>query len=89
MALRASRREIAGGVLKEAAWSVALGAPVGLVLGIFGVRLAKSRLYVLTAAGTIAVAAVVVFMVGIAALGAYLPSRRATRVDPMLALRQE
>jgi ABC-type antimicrobial peptide transport system permease subunit len=67
---------------------VAGGAVSGLVLALAGTRLISKFLFgVTTDAPTIAAATFV--LLAVAALAAYLPARRATCVDPMVALRRE
>jgi putative ABC transport system permease protein len=79
------RRMMIGQGLVLALWGIALG-----VAGAFGVtRVIGSLLYDVTATDPLSFAGVVVLMLGVAAAAAYLPARRATEVDPMVALRAE
>jgi ABC-type antimicrobial peptide transport system permease subunit len=67
----------------------ALGVAIGIPVSLAAARLIESVLYGLktTDSATIAFAALV--MLAVAALAAYLPARRASKVDPMVALRYE
>ncbi len=68
-----------------AAWGIGFG-----VLGAFGItRLVASLLYNVTPTDPASFGAVSVLMLGVSAAAAYLPARRATMVDPMVALRDE
>jgi ABC-type antimicrobial peptide transport system permease subunit len=66
---------------------------IGVVLGIAGVIAARdlvsSVLYGVTATDGLAVAMAIGMMVGVSTVAGYLPARRASRVDPMVALRYE
>jgi predicted permease len=89
MALGAGRPQVLGLVLGEGARLVGLGTACGLALAVAGSRLITGLLYGVapTDAGTLA--AVTALFLAVALLACYLPARRATRVDPLTALRQE
>jgi putative ABC transport system permease protein len=60
------------------------------VLGaVAGTRLMESLLYEVDPLDPVTFAVVPLLMIGVALLAAYLPARRAARVDPMVALRAE
>ena len=89
MTLGASRAEITGMVIREAAILLAVGLGVGVLLALAGAKAASSMLFGLKPydPATLAIAAALLALV---ALGAsYVPARRATKVDPMVALRYE
>ena len=89
MALGAGRGDVFGMVLRMGVKLIALGVAAGL-LASFGVtRLIASQLWGVSAYDPVTFASVVL-VVALAGLAAcYLPARRATRVDPMVALRYE
>ena len=66
-----------------------LGALAGLVGALALTRLIASELYGVKPADPATLAGTVLLMFAIASLAAYIPARRATRVDPVMALRQE
>jgi predicted permease len=89
MALGAQRTDVFWLILREALWLVIIGVVVGLPL-IFGVtRLAATLLYELSPTDPVSLIAAALLMFAVAMLAGYLPSRRATRVDPIVALRCE
>jgi putative ABC transport system permease protein len=89
VAFGASRASILRLVLGWAGWLSALGVAVGLVGAFHLCRLFAPALTEVnaTAPGNFALAACVVL--GVAAVGAYIPARRAAKVDPVVALRCE
>ncbi len=89
MALGAQRRMVVGMVIRESMLLVGIGAAVGLAGALWAGRYVEAVLYGLPAhdPATIVVAVAVIALV--AALAGYLPARRAARVDPMEALRQQ
>jgi putative ABC transport system permease protein len=75
--------------MREALVLVIGGLIVGLPLAFFAARAMATLLYGVQPSDLTAHAGAVTMLVAIAALAAYLPARRASRVDPMLALRAE
>ncbi len=89
MALGAPRRRVMGSVLGGVVSLVAVGLLVGLPVAHVSARLISEQLFGL-AAGAIEVRLFAALaMLGVAALAAYLPARRASRVDPVVALGSE
>jgi putative ABC transport system permease protein len=89
MALGATPPAIAGMVLRHAARSTAAGAVLGWVGSLFALRLLHTMLFQVPARDPWTVAAVLVILAAVAMLAAWVPSRRAARVNPVEALRQE
>jgi putative ABC transport system permease protein len=89
MAMGADTKQIARMVLREALWLAGLAVAIGLVGAIALTRVMESLLYETAPSDptTLAVAAVSVLLVVTAA--ALVPARRATQVDPLIALRYE
>jgi predicted permease len=89
MALGAQRGSVLWLVLKESLALVFVGTVVGIPAAIAAGRLIASTLFGLTPADPPVAASVTATLFIVATLAAYLPARRATRIDPMLALRVE
>jgi len=89
MALGARGRDVVRLVLKETMLLVAGGVTIGLVAALATTRLISSLLYGLTPSDPVTIAVAALLMIAVAALAGYLPARRASRVDPMKALRCE
>jgi predicted permease len=89
-ALGAQRSEILWMVLRETLGLTAIGMAIGVPLALGGTRLVASMLFGVkgTDATTISLT-VLVMCAATALLAGYLPARRATRVDPLVALRYE
>jgi ABC-type antimicrobial peptide transport system permease subunit len=88
VALGADRRRIQLLVLADAMAPVAAGLVAGLVASLWLTRTLKAVLFGITPHDLGAYAAAVAALVAAAALAALLPARRATRVDPVVALRE-
>ncbi len=89
LALGARAADVRRLVLRSMAGSVALGAAGGLVLSAAAGWLLQSALYGLAPADPVTLAAATLVLGGSALLAADLPARRAARIDPSRALRQE
>jgi predicted permease len=89
MALGAKKRDVLILMLRESTRPVAIGLIAGMCLATGASYLLRGMLYGLNAIDGVSVAGVSAMFLAIALLASYLPSRRATRVDPMVALRCE
>ncbi len=89
MALGADRRDVLWLVLGDALRLVLLGAALGIPAALAAARLVASQLFGISAADPGAVVAATLVLLSVAAVACYLPARRATRVDPLVALRCE
>jgi len=89
MALGAERNSVLWLVLREVALMVGVGLAVGIPLAFALSRIVQSQLFALSAHDPIALAGAAAVLACVALAAGYLPARRATRVDPMLALRYE
>jgi putative ABC transport system permease protein len=89
MALGAEPGDVSRMMILQALRLAAVGIGLG-VAGAFGVtRLISSLLYDVTPTDPLSFAGVIALMLAVAATAAYLPARRATQVDPMIALRAD
>jgi predicted permease len=89
LALGASRNEILRLVVGEGMVLAAIGTAVGLTAALGLTRLMASLLYGVRPADPATLAAASLLLAGIALLACYIPAWRATKVDPLVALRYE
>ena len=89
MALGAERGTVVRTVLRETAVLIAIGLAAGVPASLACARLIQSKLFGLKPADPMTLAAALGIMVGVAIISGYLPARRASRVDPLIALRYE
>jgi predicted permease len=89
MALGAARTSVLWMVLREVATMAIAGIVLGLPVAIGLSRFVQSQLYGLSPTDPLTLAVATVILGSVAMFAGYVPARRATRVDPMLALRYE
>jgi len=89
MALGAHRRDVLGMVLRQGMLLALIGVVVGLVSALFATRWVATMIYGVSTKDPLTFVAVPVALALVALLANYLPARRATRVDPLVALRHE
>jgi predicted permease len=89
VALGAPARRIRGMVLKQVARMAVIGIVLGAIATVVLGRTAQSLLFGVAAADPLVLAAAVVVLAAVTLGAAYIPARRASRVDPMSVLRYE
>ena len=89
VALGATPRDILMLVLGQGARLILLGVGIGLIASFAAMRLLSSLLFGVTASDAFTFIAVSLLLAAVVLLACYIPARRATRVDPMAALRYE
>jgi predicted permease len=89
IALGADNSKIGGMVLKQAALLSSAGCGIGFALFLLSAPLLRSSLYRISRFDPLTLALVPLLLAGVAMGAAYLPARRATRVDPLVALRYQ
>ena len=89
MALGARGRSVLWLVLREALTLVVIGLVVGVLASLAVTKTAASLLYELKPNDPLTIALATLLLAAVAAVAGYIPARRAARVDPMIALREE
>jgi hypothetical protein len=89
LALGAAPHQVRGAALRSGARLVLVGVPCGIVVAIALTRSLSGMLFGLTSVDTLTYAAVGIAFAAVGMLASYVPARRATKVDPLVALRYE
>jgi ABC-type antimicrobial peptide transport system permease subunit len=87
MALGAERRTVSWMVIRQSLVLVAIGLALGIPAARWGTRLVQSLLFDLSPADPTTLVVSVLILIGVSLIAAYVPARRASRVDPVDALR--
>jgi len=88
-ALGASRRDLLWSVLRQALVVVSAGIAAGLAGALVASRLLSSLLFEVSATDPAVFVAIALLLLAVSTLAGFLPARRATRADPMIAIRAE
>ena len=89
MALGALTHNVVWLVMREVLWLVGIGVVIGLPAALALTRLLSSQLYDIQPNDPVTLVGATLLIAAVAALSGYLPARRATRVDPVSAIRWE
>src|SRR4029077_10840849 len=89
MALGAQLSDVQKLILKQGMLLAAIGSLFGLLVAFGGARMMKDLLYGVSASDPVTFTCVALLLSGIAFLACWVPARRASRVEPMIALRAE
>ena len=89
MALGAEPRDVIRLIVRQGLRPAAVGVACGLAGALALTQLLKGQLYSVSATDPLTFAAVALLLAGVALLACYLPARRATKVDPLVALRHD
>ena len=87
MAIGATPADVVRMVLREGGRLAMVGVASGSVVAVAGAQLIRGLLFEVSATDPLTFAGVAIGVLGVALLASYIPARRATRVDPMIALR--
>jgi len=88
-AIGASRGQIVAMVVKQGLWKTGVGLVLGLLGAFLLTRYMQTLLFAVQPTDPIVYAAVSAMLIAVAMVASYLPARRAAKIDPLIALRDE
>jgi putative ABC transport system permease protein len=89
IALGAQRRSVLDLVVRHSLWLALSGVGLGVAVALFASRLLQSQIYRLSATDPLTFTGVSLLLVTVVLAASFLPAYRATRIDPILALRRQ
>jgi predicted permease len=89
LAIGARPQDVSRAILREAVLLAGAGAGIGVPLALMAVWIIRYLLYGVTPYDPVTLGAAVIVLIGVALLAAWIPARRAARLDPMVAMRCE
>jgi predicted permease len=89
MAIGARPQDVSHAILREAGLLAGVGTGIGVPLALVAVRIIRWLLYGVTPYDPVTLSVAVIVLIGVALLAAWIPARRAARLNPMAALRCE
>jgi len=89
VAIGAAPGSVTALILKQAVWIIGIGVAVGLAGAVASGRMIAALLFDVTPTDPASIAIAAVFLSAVTVLAGLIPARRAARVDPMVALREE
>jgi ABC-type antimicrobial peptide transport system permease subunit len=89
MALGANRSEVGWRVMRDMGILILAGIAIGLPVTVAGIRLVRNMLYGVRGTDPLSLAAAVAVLLLAGTASGYFPARRSSRVDPVVALRDE
>jgi predicted permease len=89
IALGARTSQVLSRVLREAFWLTSAGIGLGFVAALWLTRLIRTMLYGIRSADALTIASTAVLLLSVSLFAAFAPARRASRIDPIRALRHD